>query len=253
MKLQTVGSFEEEWRRRFQHFAREFESEHLISGWSENGLRRRLARFAEFIGEQDLPAPARVLDLGCGAGSYVRYLATFGHKVVGVDYSLPSLWRALAADSKRIGSYAGAEAYHLPFRDHSFDVVLSSGVFQTLRFPESALDEMARVVRREGLIVVEFLNAFEPFALAHSIRQRLAKEPPRLRTYSPFDIRKWLEQRGFEVIRRVGIYLTPRRYPRLAGIFDRKPIVNFIEQVPGLSLAIAHAFFVVGKKRVAIT
>ncbi len=38
-----MKTFEEEWKRRFESFARDYEVDHLISGWSDNGLKQRLA------------------------------------------------------------------------------------------------------------------------------------------------------------------------------------------------------------------
>jgi ubiquinone/menaquinone biosynthesis C-methylase UbiE len=43
-------------------------------------------------------------------------------------------------------------------------MVVSIGVLQALASPEQALDEMVRVLRPKGLLVVEFLNAFEVVA-----------------------------------------------------------------------------------------
>ncbi len=242
-----MGTFEEEWRRRFEHFAQGHDADHLVSGWSDNGLRRRLSLFRELFRGR-LPAAARILDLGCGAGTYVRFLVGLGHQVIGLDYSLPSLNRALAADPKQVGRYAGGEAYNLPFSSERFDLVVSIGVLQALGRPERALDEMIRVLRPKGFLVVEFLNAFELVALARSAGDRISGRTARLHSYSPFQVRRWLAQRGLRVVRRAGVYLPPRRFPWLEGIFDCKAVVHLMESVPGLFLVGAHALLLVGEK-----
>lgn len=247
----SLRTFEEEWRERFKRFARSYDADHLVSGWSDNGLRRRLALFGELLRECGLSTPARILDLGCGAGTYVRFLAGLGHQVVGLDYSLPSLYRALAADPKRAGHYAGGEAYSLPFRNECFDLVVSIGVLQAVGYPERALDEMVRVLRPKGFLVIEVLNAFELVALVRSAGERLSGRLPRVRTYSPFQAHLWLVQRGLRLIRHAGVYLPPRRLPWLGRIFDHKRVVHLMERIPGLSLAGAHAFLLVGEKKVA--
>jgi ubiquinone/menaquinone biosynthesis C-methylase UbiE len=245
-----MRTFEEEWRERFERFARCHDVDHLVSGWSDIGLRRRLALFDECLGAYQLPTPARVLDLGCGAGTYVRFLASHGHWVVGLDYSLPSLTRALTTDPQRAGCYIEGEAYHLPFRDECLDLVVSIGVLQALGDPERALDEMIRVLCPKGLLVVEFLNAFELIALVRSVGERLKGQCPRVRTYSPFQVHRWFTQRGLKLIRRASVYLPPRGLPELGRIFERKGVVRLLENVPGLSLAGAHAFLFVGEKEV---
>ena len=43
---------------------------------------------------QDPPAGSRYLDVGCGAGTYSRWLAARGLEVIGIDYSQPTLVKA---------------------------------------------------------------------------------------------------------------------------------------------------------------
>ncbi len=243
-----MKTFEEEWRRRFERFAQDYEADHLISGWSDNGLKQRLASFKQLIRGQNLPFPAQILDLGCGAGNYVRFLAGIGHRVTGLDYSFPSLNRAVSADPKRDGHYVGGDAYSLPFCKGCFDLVVSIGVLQALASPERALDEMLRVLRPEGLLVIEFLNTFEVAALVRSAFEKLRNRSPRLHTYSLFDIHRWLLKRGVKFIQRTGIYLPPRRVPWLGRIINAKSFVRLMESVPGVSFVSAHAFLFIGKK-----
>ena len=245
---EKMKTFEEEWRGRFERFGQSYDADHLVSGWSEGGLRRRLALFDELLRRRGLPAPAQILDLGCGAGTYVRFLAGIGHRAVGLDYSFPSLYRALAADPKRAGHYVGGEAYNLPFCNECFDLVVSIGIFQVLGCPERALDEMVRVLRPKGLLVLEFLNAFELVALVRSVGEWLRGQLPRVRTYSPFQVQRWFAQRGLRFIRRTGVYLSPRGFLRLGRIFEHKGVVHLMEGIPGFSLAGAHAFLLVGEK-----
>lgn len=244
-----MGMFEEDWQKRFERFARDYCADHLISGWSESGLWRRLALFEELLRNQKLSIPAQVLDLGCGAATYVRFLAGLGHRVVGLDYSLPSLSRAQAADSRKDGHFVGGEAYHLPFCDGCFDLVVSIGVFQTLGSPEQAMSEMVRVLRPKGLLVVEFLNAFELVAMVRCAYEKLSGRSPRLHTYSPFEVSGWLDQRAIRFIRRAGIYLPPRKLPWLEWLFNLKGFVPLLEKTPGISLFGSHAFLMMGEKR----
>ncbi len=242
--------FEREWQGRFGRFAQENSADHLISGWSESGLLRRLAVFEELIGLHKIIVPSRILDLGCGAGSYVRYLTGHGHEVVGLDYSLPCLHRALDADPKRNGLYVGGEAYHLPFYNECFDLVTSIGVLQALKDPERALDEMVRVLHPGGLLVVEFLNAFEIIALLKALREKMSGRMPRLCTYSPLEVRRWFDRRGLKIFQQLGIYLPPRRLPQIGQVLNHKAVVRLIEMIPGLSMTGAHAFLLAGIKEV---
>ncbi len=243
-----MRTFEGIWRERFERFAQRYKADHNVSGWSCSGLKRRLALFNELIKKQDLQVPTHILDLGCGAGTYVRFLTSLGHRVVGLDYSLPSLYRALSADKRRDGHYTGGEAYNLPFCNESFDLVVSIGILQVLECPERVFDEIFRVLRPNGLFIVEFLNTFEVVALMRSMHERLRGESPRVRTYSPFLIHHWLSQKNFRLVHRYGVYLSPRWFPWLEWILDRKGVSLLMERIPGLSLLSAHAFIIIGKK-----
>ena len=243
-----MDPFEKKWRERFEEFARDSECDHLVSGWSDNGLRRRLSLFAQLLSGMALPDKGRVLDLGCGAGTYVRFLAAKEYGVVGMDYSGPSLLRALNADPDRTGRYTRGEAYCLPFRDECFDLVVSIGVLQALGNPEKAFEEISRVLRPGGFLVIEFLNAFEFIAIMKSANDRIRGRAVKVRTYSMFKICSWLERRGIRVIRRSGVFLPPRAAPWLGKLLDTKKVVEVLELIPGISLAVAHAFLVVGRK-----
>jgi len=243
-----MKSFEDEWRARFERFAERHQADHRISGWSDQGLLRRLSLFNQFLKELNLPSTAKILDLGCGAGTYVRLLAGMGYHVIGLDYSLPTLYRAVVADTKRAGHYIGAEAYYLPFREASFDLVISIGIFQALEFPERVLDGIVRVLRPNGFLLMEFLNSFEIIAMTKAANRWFRGGSLRVRTYSIFQIQEWLTRRGLKPVHRAGVYLPPRRFSFLGKLLDQEWMVRFLETVPGFSLIGAHAFLVLTKR-----
>ncbi|MGH7398752.1 MAG: class I SAM-dependent methyltransferase, partial [Candidatus Rokuibacteriota bacterium] len=148
-----MSEFDAEWRSRFERFGRTHRDEAEVSGWSATGLRRRLELFATILPRLPLPSSARILEVGCGAGSYVRLLGGLGHRPVGLDYSRPSLARALASDPGGKGRYVAGDTYGLPFREATFDMVMSIGVLQALSDPERALDEMARLLSPGGVLL----------------------------------------------------------------------------------------------------
>lgn len=243
-----TATFDQEWRARFQRFGSSYEAEHAVSGWSVEGLERRLELFRGILGSLHLPAQARVLELGCGAGTYVRYLCQLGHRAIGVDYAVPSLVRAVARDPGHSGKYVAADGYELPFREGSFDLVLCIGVLQALGEPERFLREVARALKPGGLLVVEALNAAALPAVMRRLREIAARRPARLRFYRVGRVEGWLRRSGLAPRRRAGVYLPPRRYPRLGRAMGVPIVVRLLESVPGASRLSAHAFWVVAER-----
>lgn len=103
---------------------------------------------------------ARALDLACGAGRHSRLLKERWW-TTGFDLSAALLARAKAADTE--GFYVRGDMRALPFVDHGFDLVVnlftSFGYFDNDAQHLRVLAEVARVTRRGGKFVLDFLNA----------------------------------------------------------------------------------------------
>lgn len=137
----------------------DYEDAAKIEGRGELDPRRKdLSALRLVRALQALPRNAsRVLEVGCGAGRYVRFLKRIYPEgcVVGCDISLRAVREAIGAGGG--GTYLVADAESLPFRSASFDVVLAFDIFEHLYEPEAALGECRRVLRPTGL-----LHAFVP-------------------------------------------------------------------------------------------
>ena len=99
-------------------------------------------------------APARLLDIGCGAGRNAVPLARAGWTVYGTDLSLPMVTTAVAriaaaglADRARV---LLAPMDRLPFASASFDFIVAHGIWNLASSGDEfrrAVDEAARVAR----------------------------------------------------------------------------------------------------------
>ncbi len=120
----------------------------------------------------------RVLDLGCGKGRFARILAARGARVVGLDVSAAMLASAGRSGLDRVQGSAG----RLPFRDASLDAAIAIEVFEHLapRAVEDACDELRRVLRPGGRLVLVDKNAF-------ALNAR--------RPWLPAAVVKWIDER----------------------------------------------------------
>jgi len=88
----------------------------------------------------------RVLDAGCGSSLIVQSL----NNVVGMDRNYPKLRFLRRYEIPLING----SAFALPFKDASFDCVMSSQVIEHIRFDESIFSEMNRVLRPGGMLIL---------------------------------------------------------------------------------------------------
>jgi len=128
---------------------------HLLSLNLDRRWRQRAAHEA-FDGRPR----SRVLDLCAGTGDLALELARrFGDaRIVALDFLEPMLERGRAKSRRagmanRIYPVCG-DALHLPFRDHSFEVLTVAFGLRNLFPIEKSLAEMARVIQPGGQIVI---------------------------------------------------------------------------------------------------
>ena len=243
-----MSDFEEQWQRRFERFATRHEADHQVSGWSLAGLRQRVGIFEGLLDRGLVPAGGRVLELGCGAGTYVRLLGKRGHAVVGLDYSLPSLARAAAADPGRFGRYVAGSSYALPFPTGSFDAVTCVGVLPVLTEPGAAIAEMARVLSGRGALLIETLNAWNPIAVVRRLTALSQRQPTHLRYGTAGAVERAMVANGVRPLERIGVILPPKSLPRLTEPLGRPWVKRALGSTPGVRAVAAHAFWIVGSK-----
>jgi len=102
------------------------------------------------------PAPASVLDVGCGTGSLSVLLAQAGHDVHGIDFS-----EKMVAAARRKADAAGVaarfevdDAQAPSVAPASCDVVLGRHILWALPDPRTALERWIAALRSPGLLVL---------------------------------------------------------------------------------------------------
>jgi SAM-dependent methyltransferase len=98
---------------------------------------------------------ARVLDFGCGSGSYVYEYRDEGFDACGFEIS--PIVKLRAPEDEKFFRFAAADAaYRVPFDSASFDFVFSCEVFEHVADYEAALSEIARVLKPGGISIHTF-------------------------------------------------------------------------------------------------
>jgi len=124
-------------------------------------LQRRMYQALSWLGNLNLSKDSRVLDVGCGPGVMVKEIAGKGHRVFGMDYSYNMIQKAEARCNvhKRLNLvFLQGDIESLPFKESVFDVILCLGVVSYLKSEQKALQEMSRVLKSGGTLILSILN-----------------------------------------------------------------------------------------------
>lgn len=124
----------------------------------DHGLREPRVREAwrRLLANHLPPAPADVLDLGCGTGTLALLLAEQEYRVHGVDLSPRMVEAATAKLAATDATVEVGDAADPPGEAHAYDVVLTRHVLWALPDPDAAVARWVRLVRPGGrLLLVE--------------------------------------------------------------------------------------------------
>jgi SAM-dependent methyltransferase len=213
------------------------------------GQERRLGLIRRYVPLEG----RRVLDVGCGIGTYVRRFLDFTPHAYGIDVSHRRLVEA------GLGKLVAGEGERLPFADDSFDVIVFNEVIEHVRDDRQTLRDALRVVRPGGHVVIYAPNRLYPFE-THGIylgdRYRFGNIPlvnylpmrvrnrfvPHARAYSHRAMRRLVSGLPARVV--VHTYVYPgfdnvvARRPRL-GRFLRAVLYR-AERTPARRLGLSH-------------
>jgi ubiquinone/menaquinone biosynthesis C-methylase UbiE len=169
-----------------------------------------------------LPQGGITLEVGCGSARISAWLAQRDFYCCCLDNSKYAL-RLTRANFKYVGKHGEfilADAFRLPFRDSSFDMVFSTGLLEHFEDPLPLLQEMYRVLKQGGLFYSDILP--NKFSLAKLMRTLLL---PAILLYrksgkmgssylfekrmSKIQIKDYVESAGFANVRVASDWIVP--------------------------------------------
>lgn len=128
-----------------------------------------------------------VLDAGCGTGIFSIIFANNGAgQVTGIDISEGSLNTARSLKEKfqlKNTSFKREDMLHLPFPDASFDIVWAWGTVHHTTDPLKAIDELIRVLKQKGSLLLAIYTRTRLTFLHEIIRKTLVRTPRKTWTF----------------------------------------------------------------------
>jgi len=134
-------------------------------------------RIFEAIG----PKREILLDIGCGYGNVTNVLTFKGELVIGIDLQT-IFFRPYI--SKKL-DFCRSEALHTPFRDETFDCIVSLDVLEHINNDVAFVQEAYRVLKREGVLLIETPNRERLSVKLTSKISRHARSFPKCYGYDP--------------------------------------------------------------------
>lgn len=222
------------------------------------GQERRLNMILSVTGDI---MSGRILDNGCGVGMYVQHLQPHAGAIIGMEYDLE---RAREARCVSPNILCGA-GENIPLPDESLDVILSHEVLEHVQNDRKAVEEMTRLLRPGGRMVIFVPNRGYPFEthgiywrgryhfgniplvnyLPDSLRNRLA---PHVRVYSAHRLEQLMSGLPLRIIKRQIIFGA---YDNLIARWQRfgkilRSVLQTLEKTPLQTLGLSH-FWVLEK------
>lgn len=159
-----------------------------------------------------------VLELACGSGQLPFKLSNYVKTYEATDFSEKMINEA---KKKRKGSrlhFSVQDATNLPYADSSFDAVIISNALHIMPYPEKALSEIKRVLKKDGILFAPTFIHGESKGYRMRIRMM---ETVGFHTYSKWSEKsfaEFLNQNGFDPEKHkvIGDTLAPLCYMECA-------------------------------------
>ena len=164
---------------------------------------------------------SRVLDLGCGDGSFLRHLRTDRQAdVLGIEID-PALVGRCIANNVPVVQWDFSEPLSF-LEDQSFDLVILSQTLQENTAPDKLLQEIVRIGKHAAVSVINFAHFSCRFQLM--FKGEMPRTPqipyhwydtPNIHLSTIDDFRKLCCELGFQIEEEIPI---PARFPRLSKL-----------------------------------
>lgn len=163
------------------------------------------------------------LEVGAATARDTAALAGAGAFAVALDYSPAALSIAKEVCRGTGAALVCGDAFHLPFRDGSFDLVFHQGVLEHFREPEGLLDENRRVLSASGLVLIDVPQTFHPYTVVKKILIAAGAWFAGWETqFTRRSLETLLMQSGLEPCRVYGRFMSPSlAYRMLREVFYR--------------------------------
>ena len=143
-----------------------------------------------------------LLDLGCGDGSNLQWIAKFSQNLYGTDYNLLRLKRAnkMLEEIKINAKLFLTDIFSMPFTENSFDLIFFNHVIEHLEDDKLALEKIFKITKKGGHVILGTPNeGASSWKFAYYIEPNVKRKTDHVNFYTAKSIKKIAEEVGFTV------------------------------------------------------
>ena len=248
-------------------------SDNIRPGGGDTGYHHNLRKRLNLISSRLELRGKRILDCGCGQGTYLLAFLNLGGDPYGIEYSTEKV-KAFQAKYPHLANRAiSGDLEQIDFESNVFDIAFVNEVLEHVTNEKKALQEIRRVLQPEGVLIVFSPNRFYPFEIHGVYWKANGKRIPHYvpfipyiplglgkkflnywaRNYWPYELRNKIAEAGFEIVRTGYVWQTfeniSGNQPAWLGPFTTylRVLGNIVERIPFLG-AFGVSQYIVARK-----
>ena len=165
----------------------------------------RISYLKRIFSALDLKPSDLLLDIGVGGSGYtIIEAAKEGVKAIGIDISFEGIKKAKSSarvinrGNLKLCNFLVSSAEFLPFPNKYFTKVCSIAVLEHIGDDSKAINEISRVIKKQGKIFISVPNSYETMPFIYTILNKINdKRVGHLRHYKSSELIKEFEKKGF--------------------------------------------------------
>jgi len=192
---------------------------------------------------KEIKKDSKILELGCGQSKGLRYLVENNYIYPSNAYGIDQSEEAVNFSKNKLpkSNFSQGDIYNLKFEPNKFDYIFLMEVIEHLENPSQALEEVSRILKPGGKLVLSFPNYINfPWLIVRILSEKLNKPnwivlQPVDKIYGVNTIVNLCKKKGLKYEKCIG----SNYFPPLLWKYEKKEITAFLN-ILGVSFFSFH-------------